>query len=78
MTYTEAVLELFMRAQLDVPALDTCRVQVHANDGIWRNVPLEWNGAMRLADILDGQARLIEPDGEVTRVYPSREVLEHA
>lgn len=54
------------------PKDDPC-VQV-LDDDRWREVPIEWNVAKRLADIASTQARILGRDGRIIAEYPSEEV----
>jgi hypothetical protein len=66
--FDEAVLDLFNEAA----ALDAGRAcQVRVEDE-WRTVPLEWNGAMRLAEIFGTEARMIDARGEPFRTHPEQ------
>lgn len=43
-------------------------VQVLIGEG-WRSVPLEWNQAVRLANIAGGEVRILDGDGNVRAIY---------
>lgn len=45
--------------------------------GFWRSVPLEWNIAKRVADIIETEARMVDGDGVPMRAYPEQ-AKEHA
>lgn len=65
-TFDEAVLDLFSEAETRTGER-ACQVIC---DGRWRTVPLEWNGAMRLAELCGTQAQMIDKDGDPFRAYP--------
>lgn len=68
MTIEEAVAQLFEEAK----DRGGPRVQLSSEGEDWRTVPLEWNTAMRVADILQGSARIIDRDGDVIRIHPEQ------
>ncbi len=72
MNFLEGVIRLFEETAA-LPVGRACQVNV---GGTWRTVPLEWNGTLRLADILGTEARMVAADGTPFRAYP--EVKEHA
>ena len=65
MTLFEAVAVLFETTPT-VPGV-LC-VQALIGEG-WRTIPLEWNQAVRLANIAQGEVRIVGSDGSVRAIY---------
>lgn len=63
MNLADALVQLFTDTPEQAPS-----IQAKVND-IWTTIPLEWNVAMRLADICEGEVRMLGVGGQVTREY---------
>jgi hypothetical protein len=76
MTFTEAISKLFTDTANAGRVSGALAVEVLWL-GTWRVLPLEWNTAMRLADLADIPVRMVDGDGSPMRIYPAS-VQEHA
>ncbi len=67
-TFYAAVTQLFQNGAVRP---DRSRCEIYLGPGAWRIIPLEWNQAKNLADILRTQARMTGADGGVQLTYQS-------